>query len=100
MNETYVIYEVSNERGENYIGLTRKTQATVEKSVQERWRKHTSRARNEFRKWNLYVYLKSGGLQMTWTHKVLAVVEGRKAAYALERTIIIERKPTLNDQYM
>lgn len=96
----YVIYEAVDERGENYVGLTRKSESTVARSVKERWRRHLSRARNENRLWALYVYLKSGGLDLAWEHRVLEVVRGRKAAYARERELVKEMQPTLNDQYL
>ena len=96
----YVIYEAVSEAGENYIGLTRKGNVTVAKAVKERWRKHVSRARNENRLWALYVYLKTGGLDMTWEHKVIAIVRGRAEAYDFERGLVKELQPTLNDQYM
>jgi len=96
----YIIYEAVSETGENYIGLTRKSESTVNKSVLERWRKHKSRARNENRLWALYVYLKTGGLDLLWEHRVLEIVRGRKAAYAREREIVKELAPTLNDQYL
>jgi hypothetical protein len=96
----YIIYEAVDERGENYIGLTRKTETTVAKSIKERWRRHLSRARNENRLWALYVYLKTGGLDLHWEHRVLEIVRGRGAAYAREREIVKTLQPTLNDQYL
>jgi hypothetical protein len=96
----YIIYEMVSERGENYIGLTRKSQPNVNKVVAERWRKHKSRARNENRLWALYVYLKSGGLDLMWEHRVLAVIRGRKEAYEYERHLVKEFQPSLNDQYL
>ena len=99
-DSNYVIYEAVSETGENYIGLTRKGTVSVAKAVKERWRKHVSRARNENRLWALYVYLKSGGLDMTWEHRVIAIVRGRAEAYHFERGLVKELQPTLNDQYM
>lgn len=96
----YIIYEAVSESGENYIGLTRKSESTVARSVLERWRKHKSRARNENRLWALYVYLKTGGLEQTWEHRVLEIVRGRAAAYAREREIVKAARPSLNDQYL
>ena len=96
----YIIYEAVSERGENYIGLTRKGTVSVARAVKERWRKHLSRARNENRLWALYVYLKTGGLDMMWEHKVIAVVRGRAEAYDFERGLVKELRPTLNDQYL
>ena len=96
----YIIYEAVSATGENYIGLTRKSESTVNKSVLERWRKHKSRARNENSLWALYVYLKTGGLDLLWEHRVLEIVRGRKEAYAREREIVKELQPTQNDQYL
>ena len=96
----YIIYEARSEQGENYIGVTRKTRSTVAQSVKERWRRHLSRARCEHRAWRLYVYLNSGGLDLSWEHRVLEIVRGRQAAYAREREIVKEVRPLLNDQYL
>ena len=96
----YIIYEMVSERGENYIGLTRKSLPNADKVVAERWRKHKSRARNENRLWALYIYLKSGGLDMTWEHTVIDIIRGRKEAYATERIIVKAVEPELNDQYL
>jgi hypothetical protein len=96
----YIIYEAVSELGDSYIGVTRKSETTVNKSVKERWRRHLSRARNENRLWALYVYLKTGGLDLAWEHRVLEVIRGRQAAYAREREIVKAQRPTLNDQYL
>jgi hypothetical protein len=96
---SYVIYEARDELGNNYIGLTRKTESTAAKSVQERWRRHLSRARNENRLWTLYIYLKTGGLELAWEHRVLEVIRGRAEAYARERLLVKTLEPTLNHQY-
>jgi len=96
----YIIYEMMSERGENYVGLTRKAQSNENKVVAERWRKHKSRARNENRLWALYVYLKTGGLDLAWTHRIIAVIRGRAEAYAWERQYVKQHRPSLNDQYL
>jgi hypothetical protein len=100
-DSNYIIYEaVCEDTGATYIGLTRKGSNTVPKAVKERWRKHLSRARNETRLWPLYIYLKSGGLTMTWSHRILEIVRGRAEAYAREREIVKQSRPQLNDQYL
>ena len=99
-DSSYVIYEVVSQAGDSYIGLTRKGSLTADKAVKERWRKHKSRARNEDRKWALYVYLKTGGLDLTWTHKIITIIRGRAEAYAYERELVKQAAPELNDQYM
>ena len=95
----YIIYEARDHRGENYIGITRKTETTVARSIKERWRRHLSRARRENRLWALYVYLKTGGLEHSWTHRVIEVVRGRGEAYARERELVKTLQPSLNSQY-
>ena len=99
-DSNYVIYAMTSERGDSYVGLTRKGSLSVDKAVLERWRKHKSRAKNENRLWALYVYLKTGGLDLAWSHRVLAVIRGRKEAYAYERELVKELAPSLNDQYL
>lgn len=96
----YIIYEMVDELGNNYVGLTRKALPNADRVVAERWRKHKSRARNENRLWTLYVYLKTGGLELAWTHRILAVIRGRAEAYAWEREYVKAHQPTLNDQYL
>jgi hypothetical protein len=96
----YIIYAMTSEKGDSYIGLTRKSLPNADKVVAERWRKHKSRAVNENRMWNLYVYLKSGGLAMNWRHEIIAVIRGRAEAYAYERELVKLIKPELNDQYL
>ena len=100
-DSNYIIYEARCvESGVSYIGLTRKGSVTVTRAVAERWRRHVSRAKNENRMWALYVYLKSGGLDMTWTHTVIDIIRGRAEAYATERIIVKAVEPELNDQYL
>ena len=97
-DSNFVIY-VAQHNGKAYIGLTRKSQGTVAKSVKERWRKHVSRAKNENRDWVIYNYMRSGNWD-GWTHDVIAVIRGRKEAYAYERELVKLFEPELNDQYL
>lgn len=98
-DSNYVIYLMEDQFGESYIGLTRKGSSTVARAVNERWRKHVSRARNESQAWPLYTYLRSGAVEHAWTYTVLAVIRGRAEAYAHERIVVKEQRPTLNQQY-
>lgn len=97
-DSNFVIY-VAMHNGKAYIGLTRKSMGTVNKSVKERWRKHVSRAKNEMRDWVIYNYMRDGNWD-GWTHEVITVIRGRAEAYAYEREIVKLFKPELNDQYM
>ena len=97
-DSNYIIY-VAEHEGSAYIGLTRKGTTTVNKAVKERWRKHVSRAKNEARDWVIYNYMRDGNWD-GWTHDVIAVIRGRKEAYAYERELVKLYTPELNDQYM
>ena len=98
-DSNYVIYMMEDSFGETYIGLTRKGSNTVSRAIGERWRRHVSRARNEQQAWTLYEYLRAGALEHEWTYTVLAVIRGRAEAYAHERSVVLEQRPTLNTQY-
>lgn len=97
-DSNYVIYAAQHE-GNVYVGLTRKGSTTANKAVKERWRKHISRARHEDRQWVIYQYIKAGAWT-DWEHEVLAVIRGRREAYAWERAYVKANRPTLNDQYL
>lgn len=98
-DSAYVIYEAMSPEGQNYIGVTGKTESSAMASALERWRRHRSRGVHEAREWPLYRYLRSGGLDMLWKITVIEIVRGRAEAYDRERAIVMERKPTLNEQY-
>lgn len=97
-DSNYIIYAAIHD-GRAYIGLTRKSQGTVAKSVKERWRKHISRARHEDRDWVIYNYIREGNWT-DWSHEVITVIRGRAEAYAYERELVKVMQPELNDQYM
>jgi hypothetical protein len=97
-DSNFVIY-VATHNGQSYIGLTRRGSTTVAKAVKERWRKHISRARHEDRAWVLYKYIRAGNWA-GWEHTVLDVIRGRAEAYALERELVRQIQPQLNDQYL
>jgi len=97
-DSNYIIYAAIHD-GRAYIGLTRKSQGTVAKSVKERWRKHISRARHEDRDWAIYNYIREGNWT-DWSHEVITVIRGRAEAYAYERELVKHIQPELNDQYL
>jgi len=97
-DSNYVIYEMRDQHGHNYIGLTRKGPSTARRAVLERWRRHLSRARCEDRAWALYQYLRTR--ETEWTHTVIAIIRGRAEAYAYERQLVKQQTPSLNSQYL
>lgn len=99
-DSNYAIYAMTDPDGNIYVGLTRKTESTILRSVKRRWAKHISRAKCDNLEWPLYSHINAIGLDVKWKHEVLEVVKGRKEAYAREREIILETNPNLNMQYM
>jgi predicted GIY-YIG superfamily endonuclease len=95
---SYAIYRMIDGDGNFYVGLTRKTETTILKSIKRRWGKHLSRAKQEDLEWKLYKHIREFE-NLKWKHEIIEIVRGRKIAYAREREIILEMKPNLNTQY-
>ena len=93
-DRTHVLYQLVV-GDDTYVGLTAKTESTVNKSVQVRFNKHVYRARTESKTWPLYKALRRHGAEAFEVY-VLETVRGKLAAHARERELIRELQPTLN----
>jgi hypothetical protein len=94
-DRNHVIYCITAESGEQYIGLTVAEGNAFLRSVKVRVQKHLSRAKREDKDWSLYAFLRSNP-EVQLTYEVVEVVRGRKPAHQREREIIAERAPELN----
>ena len=95
-DRNYIIYQmVSENTGDNYIGVTVATGRAFLRSVKVRVQKHMSRAKRESKNWTLCEFLRENPDSQI-TYEVIAVVRGRKKAYEIERQYIEEFQPTLN----
>ncbi len=94
-DRNHIIYEL-RVNGQNYIGVTAKTESTVNKSVLARAAKHFYRAKTEGKNWLLCQALRS--LQDKSEIEVLVheVVRGKAQAHKREVELRRILKPALN----
>ena len=94
-DRTHIIYEL-RVNGASYIGVTAKTESTINKSVLSRAAKHYYRAKKEAKDWALCVALR--GLNDKSEIEVLVHETVRGKAVAHRREVELRRilKPTLN----
>ena len=94
-DRNHVIYCITANTGDQYIGLTVAQGAAFLRSVKVRVQKHLSRAKQENKEWAFYSFLRENP-EVELTYQVVEVVRGRKPAHARERELIAEYNPTLN----
>ena len=95
VDRNHIIYEL-RVNGLNYIGVTAKTESTVQKSVLARAAKHFYRAKKESKQWLLCEALR--GLDSKEDIEVLVheVIRGKAAAHKREVELRRVMQPALN----
>lgn len=94
-DRNHIIYELVV-NGKNYIGVTAKTESTVNKSVLARAAKHFYRAKKESKDWALCVELRKLADKSEIEVYVHEVIRGKAAAHRREVEIRREIRPALN----
>ena len=95
VDRNHIIYEL-RVNGLNYIGVTAKTESTVQKSVRVRANKHFYRAKTESKNWLLCAELRKLTDKNEIEILVHEVVRGKAAAHKREVEIRRAVKPALN----
>jgi len=94
-DRNHIIYELRVAEG-NYIGVTAKTETTVNKSVRARAAKHFYRAQTETKNWLLCAALRKLDCKEDIEIIVHEIVRGKAAAHVREVEIRRAVRPTLN----
>ena len=94
-DRTHIIYEL-RVNGLNYIGVTAKTETTINKSVLARAAKHFYRAKTETKNWLLCQALRTLSDKSEIEILVHETVRGKAAAHRREVEIRRAINPTLN----
>jgi hypothetical protein len=95
VDRNHIIYEL-RVNGHNYIGVTAKTESTINKSVLARAAKHFYRAKKESKNWLLCEALRALNDKSEIEVLVHEVVRGKAAAHKREVELRRALMPTLN----
>ena len=95
VDRNHIIYEL-RVNGQNYIGVTAKTESTINKSVLARAAKHFYRAKTETKNWLLCQALRELNDKSEIQVLIHEVVRGKAAAHKREVEIRRAIMPTLN----
>lgn len=94
-DRTHIIYEL-RVNGHNYIGVTAKTESTINKSVLARAAKHFYRAKTESKNWLLCQALRTLNDKSEIEVYVHETLRGKAAAHKREVELRRQLCPTLN----
>lgn len=96
-DRNHIIYLLRNiHTGGTYIGVSAMIGQAKKKTLDERFRRHLSRAIHEGKGWELHKALRRYPDRGDWHKCILEVIRGRKNAHQRERILIQEFEADLN----
>jgi hypothetical protein len=93
-DRTHIVYMIES-GNDFYLGVTAKTEKSINRSVQVRFNKHIYRSRSENKSWLLYESIRDKGID-SFTISIVEVLRGKTVAHKRERELIREFNPNLN----
>jgi len=95
-DRTHLIYQLTNEiTGEIYIGVTVVTGKAYNRSLNERWKRHVSRATHETKCWSICESIRTHG-DRVFRKQILEKIRGKAQAHKRETELIHLLRPSLN----
>jgi len=95
-DRTHLIYQITNQQtGDFYIGITVVTGKAYNRSLNERWKRHVSRATYENKIWAMCEAIRTYGPQ-SFERKIIEKIRGKAQAHQRETELIKALNPTLN----
>jgi len=92
----HLVYQLTNTvTSEIYIGITVVTGRAYKHSLNERWKRHVSRAIHQSMNWNLCQSIRQHG-DKAFKKEILHLIRGKAAAHSIETSLIHGLRPSLN----
>ena len=97
-DRTHLVYQLTNTiTGEIYIGITVVTGKAYNRSLNERWKRHVSRAIHEDKCWSICESIREHGKEV-FKKQILEKIRGKAQAHQRETELIKSLLPQLNTQ--
>jgi len=95
-DRTHLVYQLTNTvTGEIYIGITVVTGKAYNRSLNERWKRHVSRAKHEDKCWSICESIREHG-EKVFRKQILEKIRGKAQAHKRETELIHLLRPELN----
>ena len=95
-DRTHLVYQLTNSvTGEIYIGVTVVTGKAYNRSLNERWKRHVSRAKHEDKCWSICESIREHG-DKVFRKQILEKIRGKAQAHKRETELIHSLRPALN----